>query len=76
MKHKFNTCLNKYNVLMVNLTLHPLFIEPPHFFLEFRVPLWHVLDGINFPLMSNFFGIALWFCVISFTTFVRSLGPY
>jgi hypothetical protein len=26
-------------------------------------------------LMSNFFGVTLWFCVISFITFVRSLGP-
>jgi hypothetical protein len=49
MKHNFDTCLSKYNVLMVNLTLHPLFIEPPHFFLEFHVPLWLVLDGITFP---------------------------
>jgi hypothetical protein len=76
MKHNSDTCLNKYNVLMVNLVLHPLFIEPPHFFLEFHVPLWLVPDGITFPLMSNYFGVALWFCVISFTTFVKSLGPH
>jgi hypothetical protein len=38
--------------------------------------LWPIPDGITFPLMSNVFGATLWFCVISFTTFVRSLGPY
>ncbi len=77
MKHNFDTCLSKYNVLMVNLVLHPLFIKPPHFFLESCVPLWPVPNGITFPLilMSNFFGVTLWFCVISFITFVRSLGP-
>ncbi len=32
MKHKFDTCLSKYNDLMVDSILHPLFIEPPHFF--------------------------------------------
>jgi len=26
MKHNFDACLSKYNVLMVNSTLHPLFI--------------------------------------------------
>jgi hypothetical protein len=54
MKHNSNTCLSKYNVLMVNSTLHPIFIKPPHLFLESRVPLWFVLDGITFPLTSNF----------------------
>ncbi len=47
------------NVLMVNLALHLLFIEPPHFFLESRAPLGLVLNGITFPLMSNFFGVGL-----------------
>jgi len=60
---------------MVNSTLH-LFIKPPHFFLKSHVPLWPIPDGITFPLMPNFFGATLWFCVISFTKFVRSLGPY
>jgi hypothetical protein len=76
LKHNSNTCLSKYNVLMVNLVLHTLFIEPSHFFLESHVPLWLVPYGIILPLMSNFFGVALWWCVISLTTFVRSLGPY
>jgi hypothetical protein len=76
MKHNTNTYLNKYNVLMVNSTLHLFLIEPPHFFLESCVPLWSIPNGITFPLMSNYFGATLWFCVISFKTFVRSLGPY
>ncbi len=38
-----------------------IFIEPPHFVLESHVSLWPILDGITFPLMSNFFGIASWF---------------
>ncbi len=59
MKHNFDTCLSNYNVLMGNLTLHPLFIQPPHFFLKSRVPLWLIPDGITFPLMSIFFGVAL-----------------
>ncbi len=33
MKHIFDTCLNKYNVLMVNLTLHPFFYKTTPFFL-------------------------------------------
>ncbi len=53
-----------------------IFIKPPHFFLESRVPLWPIFDGIIFRLMSNFFGIALWFCVISLITFGRLVGPY
>jgi len=76
MKHNFDACLNRYNVLMVNLVLRPLFIEPPHFFLKSCVPLWQVLDRITIPLMSIFLGVALLFCVMSLTTFVRSLGPY
>ncbi len=76
MEHNFDTCLNKYNILMVNLALHRLFIKPPHLTLESHVPLWPVPNGIIFPLMSNFFGTTLWFCVISFTTFLKSLGPY
>jgi hypothetical protein len=76
MKHNSNTCMSKYNVLLVNSALQPLFIEPPRFFLESHVPRWLVLDGIIFPLMSNFFGARLWFCAISFTTFVRSVRPY
>jgi hypothetical protein len=39
MKHNFDRCLNKYNVLMVNSTLLLLFIEPSHFFLKSCVPL-------------------------------------
>jgi hypothetical protein len=62
MKHDFDTCLSKYNVLMVNSALHRLFIKPPHFFLESCVPLWRVTNGITSPLMFNFFGVALWFC--------------
>jgi len=69
-KHNFDTCLNKYNVLMVNSTLHLFFIEPPHYTLVAN--LW----WITFPLMSNVFGGALWFCLISLTTFVISLGSY
>ncbi len=51
MKHDFDTWLNKYNLLMVNLAnLHPLFLEPSPLSLESRVPLWLVLDGITFAL--------------------------
>jgi len=77
MKHNFDTCLNKHNVLMVNSTLRPfLYWTTPISSWNLVYPLWHVTNGITSPLMSNFFGIALWFCVISFITFVKSLGPY
>jgi hypothetical protein len=56
MKHNFDTCLSKYNVLMVNSILHPFFIEPSHFFLKSYLLLWPIPGGIIFPLMSNFFG--------------------
>jgi len=55
---------------------YAIFIKPPHFFLESCVPLWAIFDGIIFPPMSNFFGIVLWFCIISLITFVRLMGPY
>jgi hypothetical protein len=48
MKHNFDTCLSKYNVLMVNSTLHPFFIKPPHFFPKFMYPCCLPLMGLLF----------------------------
>ncbi len=75
MKHNFDACLNKYNVSMVYLVIDLFFIEAPHFFMEYCLSLWPITNGTIFPLMSNFFGVLLWFSVMSLTTSVKSWGP-
>jgi hypothetical protein len=76
MKHKFDTCLSKYNVLMVNLALHPLFIKPPHFSWNLVYPYGLSLMRLLVHWCSIFLELHCDFVVISFTTFVKSLEPY
>jgi hypothetical protein len=72
MKHNFNTCLNKYNIVMLISTLHHFFIEAPHFFLESPLPSWDCF-GIDVQFFWMHIKVL---CNIQVMTFVKSLGPY
>jgi hypothetical protein len=72
MRHNFNTCLNKYNIEMLNSTLHRFFIEALHFFLDSPLPLW-VCFGIDVQIFWMHIKVL---CNIQVITFVKSLGPY
>jgi hypothetical protein len=74
MKHNSNTCLTKFNVLMVNSTLDVFFIKTSPFFLGILCTLvprpWWDYISIDVQLFWNYIMVY----IMSFTTFVWSFG--